>query len=262
MDRTLVIGDCHIDPSQDLSRFDTLGRMIVEEKPTAIIQIGDFLNLDSLSHWDKRKSSLMEGRRLRSDLDAGREAMDRMMLPLTKYNEARKRQKKGLYKPVKHLTWGNHDWRLPLYYESNNVMNGLVDMGKEIGLKEYGWGETAYKEAFEYQDILFTHVPVNDSGKGYSTKTAEQMIGAASRRHVVFGHRHGWTNLSVGKILDMGNVQVLCVGCFFEHTVEYALGTAHKSNYWKGVAMLNHLPSGKFDAEQVSLERMRLMYGS
>ena len=56
----LVIPDGHVDDIQDLSRWAYLGNLIVERKPDMIVQLGDFVTVGSLSHFDMNKKRKME----------------------------------------------------------------------------------------------------------------------------------------------------------------------------------------------------------
>ena len=57
-DKTIVIGDEHVAPGQNLRRADWLGRFINDVKPNRVVHIGDFGTFDSLSAWDKDKRKL------------------------------------------------------------------------------------------------------------------------------------------------------------------------------------------------------------
>ena len=57
---TLVIPDAHDGPEYNKDRFEALGNFIVENKPDNIVQIGDFMNLDSINFFDNNKP-LMKG---------------------------------------------------------------------------------------------------------------------------------------------------------------------------------------------------------
>ena len=79
--RVLWFADAHVENGQDLSRFDALGKYIVDKKPDCIVQGGDFTSIESLSDWDKDKRRKMEFRRYSKDIEATNEAIKRMFAP-------------------------------------------------------------------------------------------------------------------------------------------------------------------------------------
>ena len=74
MSKLLVVADSHVTPETDNSRFELLGRLILDHKPDTIIQLGDFCSMESLSRWDKDKRLIIEGRRVLKDVEAASEA--------------------------------------------------------------------------------------------------------------------------------------------------------------------------------------------
>jgi hypothetical protein len=52
--------------------------------------------------------------------------------------------------------------------------------------------------------------------------------------------------------------QVLSCGCFFEHVDEYVKGA--KTDYWRGIIVLDHYSENRFDIETISLGKLIKMY--
>lgn len=75
---TLVIPDCHVQPTDTMDRFTAINKLIKKYKPDNIVALGDFLNLSSLSHWEKNNKLKMEGIRYKEDIVAGNNALDAM----------------------------------------------------------------------------------------------------------------------------------------------------------------------------------------
>lgn len=53
--KILIIGDSHSKPSVSNRRFDWLGKLIADEKPQLVVDLGDFGDMESLSSYDKGK---------------------------------------------------------------------------------------------------------------------------------------------------------------------------------------------------------------
>jgi predicted phosphodiesterase len=235
-----------------------LGKYIVEAKPDNVVMMGDFLSLDSLSAWDKNKRLNLELKRLRAELDAGREAMDRLMNPLLFYNSIRRKTKSAMYKPNLIFLVGNHEDRLHRYYEEDPTMLGIVDMYEEIGAREFGWEIIPYREYWESSGVLFTHVPMNGVNKPIS---GQRIVDTALQTHpssIVFGHTHCLKFATVARhgVESVQNYSLNC-GWFGEEIPEYAKGSLGSKDWWAGIVMMYHLDDeGKFDFNTISIEEL------
>lgn len=98
MTKHLLIPDVQAKEGVPLEHLDWIGQYILDKKPDVIVQIGDFADMPSLSSYDKGKKSF-EGRRYKKDIAAAREAMDRLLAPLKKYNAQQRATKHAQYKP-------------------------------------------------------------------------------------------------------------------------------------------------------------------
>ena len=89
--KILVIGDTQCKPDEDLSYMSAIGNYIVSKRPDVIVHIGDNFDFPSLSTYDKGKRSF-EGRRLKDDIEAGKEGLKLLLSPLKKLQN-KQRQK-------------------------------------------------------------------------------------------------------------------------------------------------------------------------
>src|SRR5690606_25191167 len=110
--RHIVIPDCQVRPGVPIDHMDWAGRAIVEYKPDVVVIIGDFWDLPSLSMHDAPGSREAEGRNVRSDIDAGNEAFERLVAPMRKEMARLVSNKKKAWNPECHVVWGNHEDRL------------------------------------------------------------------------------------------------------------------------------------------------------
>ena len=253
----LVVGDTHVDDEQDLSRFDTLGKMIMDQRPEEIILIGDFLTLNCLSAWDKNKRLKMEGKRYFSEIDAGNEALDKMLNPIIDDNKKRRKRKEKQYKPKIVYLEGNHEDRLNRYFDTDPTFMGRLNVKEDLKLDDRGIDWVPYREYYYTNDIGFTHVPFNKVApiSGVDITRKAQMVTVKS---VVFGHIHEQHLSHVHKI-GMPHLQdTYCCGCFISKKEDYVHGRV--TNYWRGVTILHPYKLGRFDIESYSLGRMERIY--
>lgn len=258
--KILVIGDSHVEPDQDLSRFEVLGRFVASRQPDAIISIGDFLSLDSLSAWDRDKRKTMEGKRYWKEIECGNTALDLLDKEVTKFNEKAGRKHTKRYYPERYFINGNHEDRLDRYLDANPTFDGVeISLEYTLKLHERGYKIVEYKHHLVLDDIAFTHIPIANNGRPVGGKYVcnksldlynySVVFGHTHRLEIANKHRHGGEHLQ----------QAVNCGCFFENIPEYMKGTT--TDYWRGVLMLNTYQNMRFDIETISLGRLKREYG-
>lgn len=256
----LVIGDCHISEDDDLTRFNLLGKLILDKMPSHIVVMGDFVTLNCLSAWDMNKRAVMEGRRYKLEIEQALDALSRMFTPIDIYNITRREQKKSQYKPEMVYIMGNHEDRLDRYLENDPTFAGWVNLEKDLKLRDWGFNHIIpYRAWHDINGIWFTHIPHNEvkpiTGMYHVHKAAQTTVNS-----IVYGHTHKLEMLNK-HVQGMEHLQqVLCAGCFFEKHEPYVDGRI--TNYWKGVIMLDNYKPGRFDVETWSIGRMRRTYGN
>lgn len=244
-DLTLVVGDVHCAPKQDLSRATLLGKAIKELKPNRVVYIGDFLNFDSLSAWDKDKRKKMEGRRYQLDIESGHEFLDRVDRELDDYV------------PEWIFIEGNHEDRLWRYLDGQPLFDGAVDYRKDLGINH--WKHIPYKEHYLHKGVYFTHVPINEAGKPVTGASACARSLAIYQHSVIFGHTHKLASSSVHRHGASHLNQALNVGCYFDHIDDYALGSV--TSYWRGLVLIDHYKTGRFNWSPISMGKLRQVFG-
>lgn len=259
---TLVIPDPHESPEYDsVARNESIGNLIVKRRPDRVVILGDFLSLDSLSAWDFDKRLVMEGRRYRGDVAAGNKALDAMLKALGKLQERQRTNKDKIYKPELVFCMGNHEHRLDRYIEKNASLEGSLNVTQDLKLHERGFIVIPYGEYHQTEEgVQYTHCPLNDANQAPSGKYAIERVLELVATSTVFGHLHRWCAVDSNKHGAAGVLKVLACGCSFEHTPAYVKGAS--SRFWRGVALLHHHAAGDFDTEQISLTRLRRLYGN
>ena len=92
MSTHLIIPDPHVKMGVSNDRFIWAGKFARELKPDVIICLGDWVNMDSLSHFDRGKKAF-EGRRYNKEIDHADEALDI---------------------PFEYYGWEYHDYEIPV----------------------------------------------------------------------------------------------------------------------------------------------------
>lgn len=248
-DYTLVIGDAHVAPGQNLNRFKWANKFIHDYRPHRIVIIGDFLTMDSLSDWDRDKRKKMENRRYKADIECGIEALDLML----------ERVDKDL--PIVY-TEGNHEERLKRYIDRNPEWDGMVsietDLLTSIRNKGYKVDFIPYKTDWTYKGTSFVHVPIQETGRPVGGKTATQRTLDIYQNSCVFGHTHKLDVACKHRHNAPHLQQAINVGCFFEHIDEYAQGSV--TSYWRGLVVLNQYANNRSDISTFSLGWLKATY--
>ena len=241
---TIVVPDAHTTPGQDFSRFIALGKFTNEKRPDQVVFMGDFCNFDSLSSYDFGKEN-SHGKRYKDDCKAGIQALKLF-----------KAQLDSDYKPTLVFLGGNHDeGRVEKYIESHAQLRGHMDIKEDLRLDELGFQYIPYKSMYESDGVLYTHAIMSAANQPVSGKNVMNTISHLTAKSVVVGHHHRFETMGYFRHGAEDIQQVLLCGLFSEHTDLYADGAANAYN--RCICLLTHTGVGRFDVEQISIERLK-----
>lgn len=257
---SVVIGDPHSDPMFPNTRFKALGNYLAVNQPDNIVNLGDFLSLDSVSSHTTKKPLLREGRRLSDDLEHGREAYEFMMKPVNQLNRIRSTHKKRKYNPNKIWHNGNHEDRVFRYLTEQPELLGVLNHHDILDLEKDGWDIKKYRQYSSYEGILFTHIPqckrVNQpiSGEYVARRAAD---GHSST--VIFGHTHRFCIHDSKKNGAETNYGI-SAGWFGDYIPEYVQGNEDNCDWWGGILELTHTAPGKIIITPIDMDTLKKEY--
>ncbi len=212
-----AIGDVHDSPSIPKDRLRWAGQHIRERKHDFVVQIGDFLSLESISRF--AAPGTLEGKvapYYREDMASFTEALGAFT--------------EGLdgYKVEKHCTLGNHEDRLTSQMSRQPWAVDALENTPHSLLQDWGWEYSPYGAFHFVGQTALTHVPLNRMAKPFGGKFAENQIGNESTFDVVYGHSHRPLVKPFPKLNDV-IVKVVNLGCFLpqNHVESYAQHTLH-----------------------------------
>lgn len=251
----LVIGDPHSHPDYPNERFDWAGKLITDLKPDVIINIGDHMDLASLSSYDKGKASF-NGRNYEKDIEAGIEANDRLFAPMYK-------QKKK--KPYTIILEGNHEHRIKkvLEYEPHLAGHRYGISPSNLAYNDYYDNYVEYEGGtpgkIKVDGINYSHYVVSGiSGRAFNS--THHAYGLTKKEHesTVVGHSHLF-DYHLARDTS-GNARMgLVTGVFQDYDSGWA-GTCNR--LWsRGICILRNVENGVGDLEWVSIERLKKEYG-
>jgi hypothetical protein len=253
--KILVLPDVQAKPGNDFSFLRRIGSYMVEKKPDVVVCIGDFADMPSLSSYDKGKKSF-EGRRYKRDIEAAQFAMQAFLGPLNEYNEMRRRNKKGEYKPRMVLTLGNHEHRISRACEDDPKLDGVLSV-KDLAYEEYGWEVIPFLEVIVIEGIAFSHY-FTTGVMGRPAGSAQAQLRKAGMSCIA-GHQQG-KQIAYATRADGKTITSIIAGSAYEHDEEY-LGN-QGNRHWRGFLMLHEVEDGGFDEMWVSLGYVNQRYAS
>lgn len=251
----LIVPDGHAVHDHNNSRFDLVGKLLLDLKPDALINLGDLADMPSLSTYDKGKASF-HGRNYAKDIEAALDANERIFGPIKK---AKKK------KPRSIILEGNHEHRIKKLLEVEPHLSG----GRfGVSFSDLGYDDN-YHEVVEYSGgnpgiihvdgINYAHYVISGvSGRAYSSKHHAQGLTITQHTSTVVGHSHLF-DYHINRDMTGKAKMGLVAGVFQDYESPWA---GHINKMWaSGLCILRNIENGVGDLEWVSMERLKKEYG-
>lgn len=203
--RVVVFGCAHDSPSiPDKSRFRNVGSLAAELRPDYIVDLGDTLDLDSLSVHaipgskdDRARAPFL------TELASLAEAIEAFDSTAPSRDEI----------PRYHLH-GNHEYRAWRFEAANPTTDGVYTLPLEQLFAQYGFTTRLFREWQFIADVGFTHAPITGMGKEVAGKFPDQMVSQEATHSIVWSHTHKSVKVNRPKF-GVGNaIQVFNTGSF------------------------------------------------
>lgn len=257
MSRThLIIPDTQVKDGVPLDHLTWIGKYWAAKKPDVVIHLGDHADMPSLSSYDKGKRAI-ENRRYSVDIWAANHGFDLLNQPVNDYNAMRRRNKKSLYSPEKHITLGNHEYRIERFVEDQAILEGTLSMDA-LNYERHGWNVHKFKKPIYIDDIAYCHFFSNpDSIMNHPVGgTAENRLNKLGMSHTQ-GHQQihkiGVKHLPNGRVL-----RCLVNGTCYLHDEDY-LGP-QGNDYLRAIFLKFEVEDGNYCLMEVSLDYLCRKY--
>lgn len=237
----VVIPDCQVKAGVPTEHLEWIGNYIAEKRPDVVVQIGDFADMPSLSHYDNGKMAA-EGRRYVKDIAAVRAGMERLMAPIKKVPD---------YHPELHLTMGNHEYRILREVEDNPKYEGRFSYS-DLGYEDFGWKVHDFLKVVEIDQIEFAHY-FTTGVMGKPVSSAAAML-RERQKSCIQGHVQ-YTDMAIHRKTQ--NVAIFSGLCYL-HDEPY-LGP-QGNNSRRQIITCHEVENGRFDPSFISLNFLKTAY--
>ena len=233
----IIVGDVHV-PEQDDVAIKSVLSLMDDIKFDGIINLGDYLNLSCISHWNENKHKTLEGKRLKGDYISGNALLD----------EFDKRLPKGA---EKHFLMGNHEEWMGQLIEKYPALDGLFDISSGLKLDERGYKIYPYNEIVRFGRLCITHGI-------YCGTTPARTHASKLLSNVLVGHTHSPEMCLIHSPAKEVSVVGYVNGCLCHMSPDYM--KSKPSNWATGVAILYLFPNGWFDVNLIRIVKGRFVY--
>lgn len=226
----IVITDVHV-PEQNNAAVNCVLKVMDDIKFDGILNLGDFLDLACVSHWNKNKHKTLEGKRLKNDYIAGNALLD----------EFDKRLPKGADKRF----WnGNHEAWITDMIDENPALDGLFDIDSGLKLKERGYRVYTYNQIERIGRLCITH------GMYANVNTVKKHLDEL-KVNIMIGHGHQIEQRMAASPAREISLAGYEVGCLTNLDPDYAKHRANSHSH--GFAIVYFYPNGFFDVNLIRI---------
>ena len=223
MYRVIILPDLHI-PYMDMKTLATVEKYMGDHKFDELLYLGDLLDFDFISKFNKESPRKKEGKRFKTDYALANKLLDRHQALIRKHSP----------KANFTLLEGNHDYRVNSYVDAHPEVEGMLDVYSGLKLRERGfkWVESWGKgDLHKIGKAYFLHGQYTNQ---YHAKKMVDNYGV----NIYYGHTHDV--MFMPKILK-GKDKTLeggSLGCLCELEQSYMNG---KPNNWQQAFAVMHV---------------------
>lgn len=231
-----------------------IGQYVVDQfagRDLAIIHAGDHADMPSLSSYDRKGGTRMEGRRYVADIDAANEGWDALNSPLYDYNRKLRRK----WEPELFITLGNHEDRISRAAENDAQLEGAVSLD-HLNYSAWGWKVIPFLEILWLDGVAYSHYFYNpNTGRPYSGENLKLRLKNIGHSFTM-GHQQTYDQA----IRYVGGRQqrALVAGSCYLHDEDYR--GPQGNSHWRGIIVCHQVEHGSYDVMEVSLDYLCRRY--
>lgn len=250
--RHVVIPDTQHGPGRKWQHLAWVGQYIHDKfgaakvaKRTRIIHLGDHATMDSLSSYDRKGGTAMEGRRYDRDIDASNEGFDILNTPIERDQFAERL-----------FLLGNHEHRITRAAENDAVLDGAVSLD-HLNYGVWGWTVAGFLVPQEREGVTYAHYFANPStGRPYGGQSMDTRLKTIGYSFTM-GHQQG-KQIGERTLTNGRRLRALVAGSCYLHDEDY-LGP-QGNNVWRGILVCQQVEDGSYNLMEVDLDYLCRRY--
>jgi len=234
----IITADEHV-PKHNEVVIKAILKIMDDEVFDGHIKIGDFMDMEPISHWTKNKLKTLEGRRMLEDYVIGNQILDEFDKRLPKNAE-------------KYYFWGNHEDWYNQFIEEIPALEGYADPNIELKLQERGYTIFPYNHIEHFGRLAITHGI-------YAGENALKKHMTELKTNIMFGHIHTQGELYASSEARDLSIAGYSVGCCCDLAPGYMRGRPHKWTHGFAVLYLNK-KTGFFFVDNKRIVKGKVIY--
>ncbi len=249
----ILIPDTQVTPDTPTAHLSWVGEYIAEKyagRPLKVVMIGDNWDMSSLSSYDRKGGTAMEGRRYEADIEAGNAGFALLSKPI---ELAYSRPSGRDWDLELHFAFGNHEHRASRAVQQDAVLEGAISLDH---MDTRGWERHPFLEVFHLDGVAYSHYFVNGIGKPLSgmIETRIKAVGSSFTMGHQQGFKYGELEFPAAGVRRHG----LIAGSCYLHNEDYRgpQGTLE----WRGIVVCHGVRNGEYDIKRVSLDSLCRRY--
>ena len=235
--RVIILPDLHC-PFQDTKTLSAVEKFMADYYWDEYVNLGDLMDFDQLSSFNKEKLRKLEARRILKDYEIANEILDRHQ------NIIRKNNKKAKFT----LLEGNHEERMERFLDKVPQFEGILEIEIGLKLKERGfkwvksWTE---RELHKIGKLHFSH------GDYISKYHASKMVDSYGV-NMVYGHTHDVQNYTKTIMGKDKHIMAQSMGHLAnENKLDYIKN--RPNNWCQAVGIAEIRPDGSFNLNLITI---------
>lgn len=235
----LVIPDLQV-PYHDVRALKLVEQVMVDHHWDEIIQLGDFMDHDSISHHNVGQLRKIEGKTLFADYAVGNAILDRWQ---------------GLAPKAKiTIIEGNHDYRTEKLVDAQPQLRGLVETPHGLNLKKRGIRWVPFWSAGEVYSIGNAHFIHGKYTNEHHAKKHVTRYGV----NIFYGHLHDVQCFPLVLLGEDKTIVGQSLGCLCRYDQSWLQGAP--TNWQQAFGSFHFFDDGFFTPDVIRIFKYRFYY--
>lgn len=231
----VVLPDVHLSDGQEHIDYELVKRFLSKNHCDEIVILGDFMDMESLSHWNMSKRRKLEGKRFEKEIETANKELD------------------FLQKCADKVTYieGNHEYWVVDYIDENPEMEGLIELDKRLNLKRRGIKFVKMNDLYAIGNLYLTHgMYINK----YHAQNHLSKLGC----NLIYGHSHNTQTAMQNQAMQKPHM-AYGLGCLCEHKPDYMKNKP--ANWISQFAVIYMDSKGNFNVYPINIIEHKFLWG-